>query len=137
MKKILFYLIFILYIIVLIKITIIRDGISFEVLFQNGKINMIPFIDLFLTFKKSQTSFIYLFIGNIICFIPIGIFIATKKKHSFILAIIVGLSVSISIEFFQYMFGNGISELDDILLNTLGVLIGYTVYIFTINKKMT
>jgi len=35
-----------------------------------------------------------------------------------------GLAFSFAIEFFQYVFGTGISELDDLILNTFGVWLG-------------
>jgi glycopeptide antibiotics resistance protein len=39
-----------------------------------------------------------------------------------------GLFLSLVIEFLQYAFGTGISEADDLILNTLGALIGYALY---------
>lgn len=65
-------------------------------------------------------------IGNIIIFIPMGIFIKnmkTKKVYHFILAIL----IIICIETLQYITQIGVFDIIDILLNIIGTLIGYMI----------
>ena len=47
---------------------------------------------------------------------------------SFGAALLVGLCLSVSIEALQFVFKFGFSELDDVIHNTLGCMIGYGVY---------
>jgi len=64
---------------------------------------------------------------NMILFIPIGVFmpiVFQNKKCNMIVVLIVGLCFSIVIEFLQ-MFGGRMAELDDVLMNSLGTLMGY------------
>lgn len=65
-------------------------------------------------------------IGNIIIFIPMGIFIKnmkTKKVYHFILSIL----IIICIETLQYITQIGVFDIIDILLNIIGTLIGYMI----------
>lgn len=72
--------------------------------------------------------FIKNIIGNILLFIPLGTFITYKLeiKHFYII-IIISLYFSVCIEIIQLLIGR-IFDIDDILLNVFGSLIGYLVY---------
>ena len=69
--------------------------------------------------------------GNIALFVPIGlllplIFSWTRRFYRIIL---ISFLLSVSMELFQYLWGTGAADIDDILLNVMGGLIGYMVYI--------
>lgn len=72
-------------------------------------------------------------IGNIALLVPIGFLVPciypnVKWKSLLFIAIIAGFSI----EMMQVVLGVGIFDIDDILLNALGVMIGYWVFlIFT------
>ncbi len=55
---------------------------------------------------------------NILLFIPFGFLVGSRK------GIILGLLLSVSIEVVQYVFLLGYCELDDILHNFIGTLLG-------------
>lgn len=59
---------------------------------------------------------------------PLGFLVALiwRKYHSIKKVTILGLSVTCLIEFIQYFIGRS-SDIDDILLNTFGTVIGYVV----------
>jgi glycopeptide antibiotics resistance protein len=100
-------------------------------IFLNGTVIAKPFtgyIEMILDNKWYQ--FTYLFVGNIIWFVPFGILLPliTKIKISFLRMGLYGLMLSLIIEVSQFIFGTGISEIDDLILNTLGAIVGYTVY---------
>lgn len=119
---------FVLYIICLLKITVIRSGIHVEHLFS-GKLNLIPFIDLIMVRNNGLWIFLYLLVGNIIWFIPLGFLIPIIcRKIGLKKIVIYGLLLSISIESLQFVLGTGITEIDDLILNTLGVCFGYLIY---------
>ena len=59
---------------------------------------------------------------NILLFIPLGILIGDKR------AILIGLALSVGIELTQYVFKLGICEADDLVNNTIGTAIGFSLY---------
>ena len=65
-------------------------------------------------------------IMNVIVFLPLGLLIGLGfSKWSWWKAIGFGCLFSISIEFLQFAFKRGFSEVDDVIHNTLGCVIGY------------
>lgn len=137
MKKFVLTIMLFIYLVVLFKITVFRSNFCITHLFVNGKLNLLPFIELKEIFEKQGLwQFIYLFIGNIIWFTPFGYLlplIADKKINMFTMALY-GLSLSLLIESLQFIFGTGISEVDDLILNTLGAIIGFVLYITICSK---
>lgn len=117
---------FILYLGVLFRITVFRSGLSFAHLFENGTLNLIPFADL-LTIPGTSgwLRFFYLTLGNIVWFVPFGAYVAYMRPgKNLFFPCLAGFLLSFVIEFLQYMFGTGVSETDDLILNTLGALGG-------------
>lgn len=119
-------LIFVLYIIILLKITGII-GMSFNLeWFKNSLGN-------FINFNVEEIQMMFL---NFLLFIPLGFLlpIVIKKinwtcKKSFI----IGLVISFAIEFLQ-MFGGRTAELNDVVMNSAGTLVGYWL-IYAIKSK--
>ena len=68
--------------------------------------------------------------GNVFLFSPIGFFLPMIWKHwqSFRKILCVGLGTTCLIEFMQFFIGRS-SDIDDVLLNTIGVLIGYWAFV--------
>ena len=65
-------------------------------------------------------------IMNVLVFIPIGFllgFLARSIKWWTVL--LIGVFFSVSIELLQFCFKSGFSEVDDVMHNTLGCVIGY------------
>lgn len=65
-------------------------------------------------------------IGNIIIFIPMGIFLKTIHIK-WVYQIILSILIIICIETLQYIIQIGVFDIMDILLNFLGTLIGYII----------
>lgn len=67
--------------------------------------------------------------ANLLLFAPIGFFVPLlwKQQCSVVKIGVIGFFTSCSIEFIQYFIGRS-SDIDDVILNTLGVLFGYFVY---------
>lgn len=61
---------------------------------------------------------------NIAFFTPFGVLMPVKKWW---IVCIVALILSLSVEIVQYAGGFGLAELDDVICNALGALIGYCV----------
>ncbi len=118
---------FIIYIGVLLRITVFRSGFGFRNLCQNGIINLTLF-ESYIPLIKSRDiiRIIYLFVGNIIWFVPFGFYLRRlgKRERKSWEIWLLGLLLSFIIEFLQYVFGTGISEMDDLILNSLGAWMG-------------
>lgn len=117
---------FLIYIMILLRITVFRPGVSLTNLMQNGTVNLTLFQDYIPLIQQGRwTRFIYLFVGNIVWFVPLGFgLLASGKMRKVRTALLCGLGLSLFIELLQYILGTGISELDDLVLNTLGTWIG-------------
>ena len=75
---------------------------------------------------------------NIIAFIPYGIFrcAISKSKRKYVVTIFEGLLFSVLIETVQYVWKLGITEVDDVLCNVLGVCCGAVIYWIETNLIM-
>ena len=98
-------------------------------------INIVPFTEI-LRYEVGSTQFYVNVIGNILVFLPFGYFVssyikATKVSH----ILLVTLITSFTIEFVQHYIERSF-DIDDILLNVIGSIIGFLLYIgFTAIKK--
>ena len=122
------WVIFLLYIGVLLRITVFRSSFGSYPLFSHGQIELVPFVGLIKIFHNSVPMFLYLFVGNLIWFVPLGVLlpVLTKCRQSTILW---GLGLSLYIEVSQFVFGTGVSEVEDLILNTAGTAVGYLIYL--------
>ena len=66
-------------------------------------------------------------IMNVIVFIPVGMILGSllRVKGSWAIALLIGCSISVTIEVLQFWFMKGFSEVDDVMHNTVGCLIGW------------
>ena len=68
-------------------------------------------------------------IMNVVVFIPLGLLLGCSVKvNNWWKTLLVGTTVSLSIEILQFVFRKGFSEFDDVIHNTLGCAIGYALY---------
>jgi glycopeptide antibiotics resistance protein len=94
--------------------------------------NLIPFstIRLFLQSSSFNSSAAIInLIGNIGVFVPFGILIPSAFGGRYIRMLIVFLSGLLVLETLQLLTRRGSFDIDDFILNTLGTMIGYGVYI--------
>lgn len=70
-------------------------------------------------------------IGNVLAFIPFGIFLPwlSEGRIKFIPAFICGFALSLTIETVQLIFKVGCFDVDDLVLNVVGAVCGYILYI--------
>lgn len=117
---------FLVYIVVLLRITVFRTNFSLSHVMENGTINLSLFQDYIPFMRQGRwILFLYLFVGNIIWFVPLGsILLLTGKAKRIWSVALCGLLLSLIIETLQFIFGTGVSELDDLVLNTTGACIG-------------
>lgn len=71
--------------------------------------------------------------GNIIGFMPLGFLIPLTifRRHRLLLTIIAVFGISLLFEVTQLYTGLGVFDVDDLLLNTMGGLLGFIMYLIT------
>ncbi|MCQ2508342.1 MAG: VanZ family protein, partial [Dorea sp.] len=77
-------------------------------------------------------------LGNIVIFIPFGFFMpmASRDEH-FIKTVFDGFLLSLLVEVFQLITKVGCFDVDDLLLNTIGGLLGYLLYVAFERRRRT
>lgn len=106
---------------------------SFRYLNITFEIKIIPFATIIECFdnliKYNNLDFFKNIFGNVILFIPygfLGILYPKLKRLSYLmLAFFIIINI---IEFSQYYFHRGFADIDDVILNSLGVFIGFLIY---------
>ncbi|MCR8985471.1 VanZ family protein [Brevibacillus laterosporus] len=91
----------------------------YETLIRISEINLLPFA------SEGSTTYIL----NIILFMPLGFLLPTiwPQFRSIKNVAYTGLSFSLAIELSQ-LLNHRITDIDDLLMNTLGAIIGYLIY---------
>ena len=109
------------------------DGHVQPLVIQIGKIfppriNLIPF--LYLSDYDVKREALINIIGNVSLFIPTGIIlpILYKRLDAFWKVLFAGAGISLCIELIQLVLPNSVTDIDDLILNTAGVIIGYTIF---------
>ncbi|HEV8591997.1 MAG TPA: VanZ family protein [Pyrinomonadaceae bacterium] len=88
--------------------------------FQTRSLNLIPF-------ARTRNSEM---ISNIVAFIPFGVMLGVNfKKVVFRYKIAVILAFSLAVEIIQFALGIGVTDITDIIMNTLGGSMGLAVYV--------
>jgi glycopeptide antibiotics resistance protein len=99
------------------------------------RMNLIPFVNL--TDYDSKRDLLLNIIGNSTMFIPTGIMTPLLYKHlnSFRKVTFTGFAISLAIEIIQLPFAVRCSDVDDLILNTAGCIIGYGIYALAKRRK--
>lgn len=116
-----YYLLAIVYILLLYYLLLSTENAS-------SGINVIPFKEI-TRYDINSKLFMYNVIGNIVLFIPFGFFVsyylkAKKVSHIGLISIIISLTA----ELIQFKIGRAF-DVDDVILNVFGSLIGFLFYI--------
>ena len=141
--------IFVLYIVGLVSQTVIPKwdmGIIsetgkfyFDIILSNEitRINFIPFSTIYQYIVDSNSSVddwnsvsLVNILANIFLFSPLGFFIPLiwKKLDYFKKILFFGICATFLVEIIQLFIGRS-TDIDDVILNTIGVIFGYAVYI--------
>ena len=92
------------------------------------RVNLVPFVNLF--DYDNKRDLLLNVIGNVTMFIPSGIVlpILYKRLDTFQKVLFAGGGISLSIEILQLPFRVRATDIDDFILNTAGVILGYGIY---------
>lgn len=128
-KTVFLYGVFICYILLLIKILFLSRISHLE----QRSINLIPFYSI-MEYVSGSSANIRAFafgnvVGNIVIFIPLGAYLLLFKNDKRVITNLLFIFiVSLLVEIIQGILGIGASDIDDIILNCLGGLIGILGY---------
>ena len=109
-----------------------------------GSVNWIPFETIRLYLHMRESTNVYFarhayvnLIGNVVMFIPLGVFLPWiwKRLRSFFKVLLLVLLMIVGIELLQYATGLGSCDIDDLLLNVPGAVIGYVFWRFVCRKS--
>lgn len=78
-------------------------------------------------------SLLYEVIMNVVLFVPIGLLWSAQSKkrtnkQQWLTAFVLGMGLSMGIEMLQLVFKKGSFEIDDIIHNTVGCMLGFAVW---------
>jgi|GEM_PF-2256389 len=97
-------------------------------------LNLIPFKDMWdpdLSVSSNRTSII----GNIILFVPLGVLLKlllSEQKRNVLKSELIVLTASFLVESTQYITRIGVSDINDLILNSVGGFIGILISIILI-----
>ena len=92
-----------------------------------------PFWSYASVWRDGDLTVLHEIILNVVLFVPLGFLWAIQsskwqKKWRWLSAIILGISLSAVIELLQYGFKKGCVEVDDVIHNTFGCLMGFVLW---------
>ncbi len=106
----------------------------------NGNIRMtpnyIPIVGLVEVFSMGVESMIMQAIWNVILFIPFGVLLPLVSTYfrSFAKITIFAIATSVLVETLQY-FSERSADIDDVIMNLIGGIIGYSIYLFIFHVR--
>lgn len=105
-------------------------GISFN---KSRYLNLVPLIETINMFTSNFMGLgnsLYNVVGNILLFVPVGFFIPLlfKKEEDLKKILMYGFIGSLAVEVIQYFTAINITDIDDIIFNTLGAGLGFVCY---------
>jgi len=105
--------------------------------YETFQYNLTPFQEIrrFITYRDSVPLWVFILnlLGNLLIFAPLGFLVPLMRtrKTGVIRIFIYSFLFSLGIEILQLVTRVGVFDVDDIILNTAGGLIGYVLYLFT------
>ena len=138
-RKVWATLMLILYAALLVKLMILKEMPDLNLGFirlrfggtQEGQANFIPFKSIwsYLHGEKGLVIGGINIIGNIVLLIPIGfLFPFVIRNLNWTLSLVLAVACGLAIECTQAILHIGIFDIDDVILNGLGVMLGYWIY---------
>ena len=132
--RVLEILLFVVYLAVLCYFLFIADRMGRTFSERVYHYNLMPLKEIgrFWTYRQTLGvwSVLMNLIGNVVAFIPIGLFRPRlfPACRRFILTVVLAFEFSLCVEILQLVWKVGSFDVDDLLLNTLGGILGFLVY---------
>ena len=124
---------FIMYILFLIYFLVFSDWYGRSGVLQEYHYNLVPFQEIkrFWNYRDQLGMLAIMnLVGNVAIFMPLGFLRAVASEHrSFIRTSLDGFLFSLLVEIFQFIAKVGRFDVDDLILNTLGAMLGYIIFV--------
>lgn len=124
----------VLYLVLLVYFLLFSRSFGRDTGFSEFRYNLVPFHEIvrFYTYWK-QVGFVSAFLnlaGNLVGFVPFGILVpmVSRRMRSWKRIVRAGFGLTLILEILQLILKAGIFDVDDILLNTVGALLGYQIF---------
>lgn len=124
---------FFIYFLAVIYFTFFKYGML-GMSFNRGRyLNFVPLIETINMFTSNFMGLgnsLYNVIGNVLLFVPLGFFIPFlfRKGESLKQVLAYGFIGSLAIEVIQYFTAINVTDIDDVIFNTLGAALGFAFY---------
>lgn len=132
--RILGKILFILYILFVFYFLLVSESYGRTGEMQEYRYNLVLFKEIKRFFRYREQLGIFAtaanLLGNILVFLPFGFFMPmASKDRSFLSTTVYSLTLSLAIELSQLFLKVGCFDVDDLLLNTIGGMLGYLTFI--------
>ena len=109
------------YILFLFDIALLRFPVT------NPGTNWVPFRSILNDWQHGGWGFVINFLGNIVAFVPMGVLppLIRRRRTTAGQVALFSLSISLTIEVGQYLSGRRVPDIDDLILNTVGGVVGF------------
>lgn len=130
-------ILFVLYILAIVYFLLLSDIYGRGDGYSDYRYNLIPFLEItrFIrsAFNGGSIHYVDVFvnlIGNVVAFVPFGALIrwVRNRKTGLWIAVLYTFLFSLAIELIQLATKVGVFDVDDLILNTCGGVVGYVCY---------
>jgi len=134
---------FVIYMALLVYFLLLSDGFGRGEGYEDYRYNLVPFQEIMRFIKYYEyidfPSVVINLLGNIVAFMPFGALIrwVVNRKTRWYQATAYTFLFSLCVELLQLVAKVGVFDVDDLILNTLGGLMGFWVYylLLLINRR--
>ena len=127
-------ILFVLYIFFLLYFLIFSDWYGRSGIGEEYRCNLVLFKEIrrFVEYRETLGFFAVFtnLFGNILIFVPYGFFISVASRmRGFLMTLFYSFGLSLGVEVFQLLTRVGSFDVDDLLLNTIGGILGYVLFL--------
>jgi glycopeptide antibiotics resistance protein len=110
-----------------VYIIFLLDIALFHFQASHPRANWVPFRSIIHDWRNGGWGFVVNFVGNLVAFLPMGLLppLIRPRRTTLWQVALFSLSISFAIEAGQYISGRRVPDVDDLILNTLGGVLGY------------
>ncbi len=135
LRKAIKYVLFIVYIALLVYLVLFAEMFGRTEISKAYRYNLVPFKEIgrFIKYyhQLGFTAVMLNIVGNVVAFVPFGfgLPLITENKTKLLKVTVFSFALSLTIELMQLITRVGSCDVDDLLLNTLGGVLGYGCYV--------
>ncbi len=113
------------YLAALVQITVLRGGVDWARVADGARTapQLVPLRTTLAELRAGAWPLIYHVAGNLAWFAPLGVLLRKRWASA---ALLIGAASSACIEGMQYLLMTGSMDVDDLILNALGALLGWS-----------